>query len=513
MVINMVLGGKHPAWFGEYTYLMFIALIVGSFLVSFLFQNLMVDLTNKMTFELEMSFIQKVRASSYESFDKLGTEKLYSSIGDIRMLSRVPNNIVSLVNSAVTILCSLGYLLWVSPASCLTVASMMAGLLVFYLYRNKNIERDMNELRDLQDTYYGSLRDLFTGFKQVKVSHQRNDNLYNNFILFNRSKSKELSISTTKRYIVNEMTGIYSWYVILGVVIFVLPVFFHIGIAQMTAFITAVLFMVSPVSQMINLFQFFTGLRIALERVGKIYSTLAIDSIPVQDRVKSLPPFRSLRFEDIVYKYENEEAPGFELHLKDFSISREEVVFITGSNGSGKSTIVNLLTGLCKPISGKVFINEREVSWTEYFEYSNNMAIIFTNQHLFRENYDEHDLSEENAPLAYWKKLLNLEGIFKLNKNNTRIDTNLSKGQQKRLSLLLAMLEEKPILILDEWAAEQDPLNRSSFYTQWLETIRKKGKAIIAVSHDDDYFHVADRLLKLQAGRVVNDADLQAVVR
>jgi len=513
MVINMALGGKHLVFFGEYTYLVFIGLIIGSFLASFLFQNVMADLTNKMTFDLEVSFIQKVRTASYESFEKLGTEKLYSAIGDIRMLSRVPSSIVSLVNAAVTILCSLGYLLWVSPRSCITVVSMMVALLVFYLYRNKSIAKDMNELRDLQDTYYSFLGDLLSGFKQLKVLHRRNDNLFNNYILYNRSKAKDLSIGTTKKYVVNEMTGIYSWYVILGVVIFLLPAFFHTTVAQMAAFITAVLLMVSPVWQVIGLYQFFTELRIALERVGKIYSTLTDGSIPVQDRINSLPAFKSLRFEDVVYSYDSSASPGFELHLKEFSISREEVIFITGGNGSGKSTIINLLTGLYRPTSGKVFINDREVSWTEYCEFSNNMAIVFTNQHLFQENYDGHDLSDGNVPLAFWKKLLNLEGVFKVDKENGRIDTNLSKGQQKRLALLMAMLEEKPILVLDEWAAEQDPHNRSSFYLEWLEIIRKKGKAIIAVSHDDDYFNVADRLLKLQGGRVVDEADLQTVVR
>jgi ABC-type siderophore export system fused ATPase/permease subunit len=132
------------------------------------------------------------------------------------------------------------------------------------------------------------------------------------------------------------------------------------------------------------------------------------------------------------------------------------------------------------------------------------MAVVYTNHHLFRENYDEHQYHGNPAYTRYVNQF-NLHGIVKVDQATNRVDTNLSKGQQKRLSLLMALLERKPILILDEWAAEQDPKNRALFYQEWLEEIRAMGKTIIAVSHDDDFYYEADRVIKFDFGRIVSD--------
>jgi putative ATP-binding cassette transporter len=80
---------------------------------------------------------------------------------------------------------------------------------------------------------------------------------------------------------------------------------------------------------------------------------------------------------------------------------------------------------------------------------------------------------------------------------------NLSTGQRKRMGLLIALLEDKPICVFDEWAAEQDPEFRSYFYEELLHQLKEEGKTIIAVSHDDRYFHHADKIIKMEYGQLV----------
>jgi ABC-type siderophore export system fused ATPase/permease subunit len=184
------------------------------------------------------------------------------------------------------------------------------------------------------------------------------------------------------------------------------------------------------------------------------------------------------------------------------------MIFVVGGNGSGKSTFINLLTSLYRATSGKVYINGAEAGWEDMAAFSNNMAVIYSDHYLFKENYDEHDLSDSNPLKDSFTALVNLKGVLKVNESKGAFDTRLSKGQQKRLALLLALLEDKPILILDEWAAEQDPSNRKLFYNEWLPLIRSMGKTIIAVSHDDDYYHVADRVVKFNYGKISSDAEL-----
>ena len=82
--------------------------------------------------------------------------------------------------------------------------------------------------------------------------------------------------------------------------------------------------------------------------------------------------------------------------------------------------------------------------------------------------------------------------------------TDLSTGQRKRLAIIAAILEEKPILVLDEWAADQDPYFRKKFYTELLPLIKDMGHSIIAVTHDDKYYSYADKLYKMEYGRLKN---------
>jgi len=503
MLINMALGGKPVPFISGYTYQAFVLLLVVSYLATSYFQKYMVELTNTITYQQELSLIGKVRNAAYEAFEKMGPERVYSAIGDTRILSRVPGVLVTLINSSVTIICALVYLFWVAPLASLVILVLMTALLLVYLYKNKKIEKDLNKVRDLQDAYYISLRELLAGFRQIRISSLRNNNLYHRFILANRDRSKELNISTSKKYVDNELIGTFSWYIVLGVVIFLLPVLFKVNAAQMAAFITTVLFMMSPVSQLILFFPFYTSFKISVERIEKIDKQLGATEQVGERAVFPRRSFETIRFENIVYKYDPADKNSFQLELPDLQISKEEILFVSGANGSGKTTFINLLTGLCKPTEGKIYIDEREICWDEFCSFSNNMAVVYTNQHMFRENYDEHDLSEGNEQLKNLTRLVNLEGVLTIDRENERIETRLSKGQQKRLALLLALLEDKPIVILDEWAAEQDPMNRRFFYTEWLDIIRGMGKTVVAVSHDDDYYHVADRLMKFDYGKAV----------
>ena len=83
--------------------------------------------------------------------------------------------------------------------------------------------------------------------------------------------------------------------------------------------------------------------------------------------------------------------------------------------------------------------------------------------------------------------------------------TTLSQGQRKRLALLTAYLEDRPIYLFDEWAADQDPNFKEIFYTQFLCELKNRGKTVLIISHDDHYFHLADRIVKLNYGKVEYD--------
>jgi putative pyoverdin transport system ATP-binding/permease protein len=88
-------------------------------------------------------------------------------------------------------------------------------------------------------------------------------------------------------------------------------------------------------------------------------------------------------------------------------------------------------------------------------------------------------------------------------KDGSLSTTELSQGQRKRLALLTAYLDDRPIYLFDEWVADQDPFFREVFYQQILPELKKRDKAVLVISHDDRYFHLCDRLIKLDYGQIV----------
>ena len=79
---------------------------------------------------------------------------------------------------------------------------------------------------------------------------------------------------------------------------------------------------------------------------------------------------------------------------------------------------------------------------------------------------------------------------------------DLSQGQRRRLALT-AYLEDRPIYVFDEWAADQDPQYKEIFYKTLLPDLCKRGKLVVVITHDDRYFHLGNQVIKLEDGKAV----------
>ena len=120
--------------------------------------------------------------------------------------------------------------------------------------------------------------------------------------------------------------------------------------------------------------------------------------------------------------------------------------------------------------------------------------------HLFDDALEVDDPGLQRRATAYLKDLsIDHKVSIRDGKFST---TQLSSGQRKRLALVTAYLEDRPCYLFDEWAADQDPEFKRIFYTTLLQDLRARGKAVIVITHDDAYFHCADRVIKLVDGNV-----------
>ena len=242
MFINNTISGVKLFMFPEYDWAVFIVLILFSLTVTKVFQTFLIRLTTEINFDFELTILKKLKSATFEDFEKLGIERAFTAIGDIRVLANLPEVFMSAINSLIIVVCCFIYLFWISWVGSLAILCLMVFLFLFYMFRNKKIEKMLDELRSLMNHYFRYFNDLLQGFKEVKISSVRNENIYNKFLKENLSSRKNLSLKSSIRYMNNELTGSYSWYLVLGVIMFGLPRITSLNIADVSAFLVTILF-------------------------------------------------------------------------------------------------------------------------------------------------------------------------------------------------------------------------------------------------------------------------------
>jgi len=209
-----------------------------------------------------------------------------------------------------------------------------------------------------------------------------------------------------------------------------------------------------------------------------------------------------ISLEGVAYGYGDADEESFSVGPLDLTLQRGELVFLIGGNGSGKSTLARLLTGLYRPQTGTLYVDGVKVHASEWQAYRHLFSTVFTDFYLFRRLLSGKGEEIESDQVDGWLRRLGMQHKVK-HQNGWLSDTRFSQGQRKRLALLMAVLEQRDFLVLDEWAADQDPLFRRFFYHQLLPALRTAGKSIVAITHDEHYFDRADRILKMDGGRLI----------
>ena len=510
ILINKTVSGGYDGFIASHTDVLFLCLVVASYFSSRSLQAKMIRSSQDMTFDLEISLLKKLRHSQYQQFCNLGQEKIYTAFSDTRVLASTPQVFMDILNSSVIILCGLAYTFYITPLGGLLIFCLMNLLLITYLVRDKGIEKDLQRVRSLQNDQFRYLRDFIFGYRELKMSIERDYNIFFKFLRRNKEQHYSLSLGTSMKYMNNELAGDLSWYLVLGIIVFFLPRLLAIELTELVAVVVSILFLMKPVSALIRALPSLTRMKVAITRINDLNNSLGTEASHREiDRKKVVNKnFESLRLEDITYCYPGTKADErFALGPLSLTIGKGEIVFITGGNGSGKTTFVNLTTGLLKPSGGAIYLNNVKVDEENMPYYRDCISAIFSDPYLPSENYNNFDFKADEPGLEEFVRRLKLENVFRTNGNNW-VNVNLSKGQQKRVCMIAALMENREILVLDEWAAEQDPGFRRYFYETMLPAFKSEGKTVIAVTHDDAFFHCADRVLKLDYGKISEKANV-----
>jgi putative ATP-binding cassette transporter len=449
------------------------------------------------------------RHSELLPLDRIGRAEIVAAITrETAILTQISNLLAFVAQSVVLILFVAIYVAYLSLlAFALSVILVGAAAALFYS-RNRQIAQATREASECENRLFNRLIDLLEGFKEVRLNSSRSEELFSDIVEVSRTAAniKICSQAETFRRMIWLQTSMYA---MLGAIAFAVPVLGGtIAGASITKTVVALVFIVGPCFGLVQSIPIFSAANTAAENIALLEARLL--ATVIDGEIGSAVPsrqFKQIEMRDIFFSYvEKSTDTIFTIGPIDFTLRSGEIVFITGGNGSGKSTFLKVLASLYKPDSGEIICDGIPVSDATREAYRQLIAAIFVDYHLFQRLYGipDPDPMEVDRLLAQFRlldKTRLLQGEF-----NT---VDLSTGQRKRLALIVSLLEKRSILLLDEWAADQDPEFRRKFYYDLLPALHRAGVTIVVVTHDVRYLdemHVPARRLHMDEGRFVKQA-------
>ncbi|MCR8936164.1 cyclic peptide export ABC transporter [Brevibacillus laterosporus] len=463
----------------------------------------LVTLTNQLVYEKRMELVEKLLQTSYSSLEEIEQGRIQATLNnDTEVISRAINIMITCVTNFITLVCCFIYL-GIMNFYAFALSAMIIGLVaaIYYLIGQK-ANKLWEKTRDIQNVFFKFITDMTSGFKELTLHRGKREEFHiaiQESCAEYRDKRAEGDLKFANVFIIGELLFI----IVIGCVVFIFPeIFKQMDADMLRNYVFVFLYMTGPVNGLLNGLPQIVMIRISWKRITKMIQELALAKDPEQDNVlTSENVMQTVRMivKDVSYDYKIQEERGFSVGPINFEFASGEIIFITGGNGSGKSTLAKLLTGLYAPIKGEITINGSKVTHAQLSQY---YSAIFGDFHLFDRLYGI-DSKRNEQEIKHYLEVLELHEKVKV-ENGIFSTTRLSTGQKKRLALLITYLEDRPICLFDEWAADQDPEYRRFFYQVLLPDMKQKGKCIIAITHDDQYFHIADKVIKMDAGQMKN---------
>lgn len=465
-------------------------------------------IARKAVFKSHTRIADKIRHSSLLSFEDIGSNRIYITLSEnTEIIYEASRLMVSCGSAAVMLLLSFGYLGFLSTTALgLSVFLLLCGILV-YLQNQRVIMEQLHGVAKKENQFFDTLNHFLNGFKEVKMNKKRSDDLYENYLEKISVETGEMKIKTDAKFISNHIFAQIFFYILIASIVFLMPQLSSTRPEEIVKIMAVILFIIGPLGVIVDGLPIIAKANVAVEKIRQLEDILdgcddSRSTLP-ENPFRQKEKFNKISLKRCTFHYQDKENQKlFSVGPIDLAIKAGEILFIVGGNGSGKTTLLKLITGLYYPESGMLYFDDKTISMSNYEYYRNFFSVIFSDFHLFDRLYgmEEIDSDRINALLnkmELGEKTEFIEGKFS--------QLNLSTGQRKRLALIAALMEDRPIYVFDEVVAEQDPVFRKYFYEVLLKELKAQGKTIIAVSHDDRYFHAADRVLKMEYGQVMTD--------
>ena len=460
------------------------------------------ELAQRTVHNLRVQLLQMLKAAELQDVERLSRNEIFSCIDtEMRAISDGASAMMIIVQSAVLTLVTMAYLAYLSLIGFLLAAGFIVVAASFHLARNRQIIEQYGRLFQLNATMMSGYGDFIDGFKEVKLNLARADELSGR-IRVHSATLADRAVGVQGMFAFNFVASQVTFFLLTGIMVFVVPLFTTIEPDALVKITASTLFLIGPISAVVGGFPTVQRLNAAAQVIMALHQRLRTMQQWSLSEVTPRRTFESITLDDLAFSYHDaDDEAGFHIGPIRLEIPRGQVIFITGGNGSGKSTLLKLITSLYLPTAGSLLLDRAPVApGAAAMAYRSLFSAIFSDNHLFQEFYGLPSVDPVRA--AEYLRLLELEGKVAIT-GHAFSTIALSSGQRKRLAMIVALLEDRPIYVFDEWAADQDPQFRQKFYRTIVPQLKAAGKTIIAVTHDERYFDAADMRYHMDEGRLL----------
>jgi putative pyoverdin transport system ATP-binding/permease protein len=456
--------------------------------------------------KIRLRLMDQIRRSELLGLERVGRARIVAAItSDTAILTQASNMLAFTTQGAVLIAFVSIYVAYLSfLAFALTVVIVTGAGVIFHL-KNRRLSAQKAESAAWERRLFDRLIDFLDGFKEVRLNRARSDDLFNDASEVSKTAAN-IKIRTQAETFKMIVTSQISMYVLLGAVVFVAPNLSDtLEGASISKTTTALLFVVGACFGLVQSIPILLNANAAADRIERLETALETALSGVAPReIRIAPRFGEIDVKNIVFRYVDKFSDTtFQIGPIDFTLRSGELVFITGGNGSGKSTFLRVLAGLYPPDSGEITLDGMRINDETRDDYRSLISAIFFDYHLFQRLYGVPN--PDPADVDRLLRQFRLEDKTGLTNGEFRT-LDLSGGQRRRLALIVSLLEKRPILLLDEWTAEQDPEFRRKFYDELLPELMQAGATIVVITHDDRYLdelHLPARKIRMDEGRIV----------
>ncbi|WP_437854524.1 cyclic peptide export ABC transporter [Sorangium sp. So ce363] len=486
----------------------FAALAVLGVLSKAVSQVLLTRLGQAMIAELRMQLGKRILEAPLRRIEQIGPHRLLAALNDDpAVITQAYVFLPLLCVNVATVLGCLAYIGRISwSALAIVLGAMALGAVLFRAHNGRAI-RSFTRARETSDALFQHFRALTGGIKELKMHGGRGRAFMEGALGTSLATYQRDFVAGTTEFSVAIGWGTLLFYAILGLTLFALPAWAGLTSTAMSGVVLAMLFLLTPFAQTVELLPAVGRASVALSKANALGLSLTPEltgapSAPPRGGAEGAPAaWKRLELAGVTHRYYREKEDGsFQLGPIDLTFRPGEIVYLVGGNGSGKTTLSLLLLGLYTPESGEIRLDGVPVDDAGRERYRQLFSVVFAEYHLFEKLLGLGGPDLDERARRYLERL-QLDHRVRVEEGALRV-TGLSQGQRKRLALLTAYLEDRPFYVFDEWASDQDPQFRKIFYTELLPELRARGKTALVITHDDQYFALADRCLRLDFGRL-----------